>query len=451
MKKLYSILTLCAFLLVGFTQTANACDDSSAEFISAIPAANGDYIFTFDVCAEYLGLEGNPYEMVFTVLPATVNIVDFAPASYQTSYPDTYTGSVNNNVLTYDGVFLPVHNASTLCNTFTIRVDNCEIDEIRIQTNDYPSPLCTKSFTFEQICDNPCLESPLKSNINLAIPLGFAGATSETINGDTYAPFYDAYKIQFSGGTPPYSYTGSSLSSNAVKYKLNNQTNELVIYGPVSSSWEIVITDAEGCTETFQRPPHVVPVISGEAVPLHISSYTITPASSNTAYNGGVDITPTTGLNNPNYSYLWIDNLNATTALATTQDLSGVQKKTYYCNVNDGQANFLCAFIVKAQSNKNETEMIDMLFEDITTTSVSVYPNPVSDKAYVNINTNEEADAIVELYNINGQKVTTIYNGALNMTNRFEFSTENLSNGLYFVKTTSSTGFQDAYKIQVLK
>ena len=450
MKKLYSIFTLCAFLLVGFSYTATACDESSAEWINTNVQANGSYVVNLEVCAEYLGLEGNPYEMIFTVYPTDLNIINFAPASYQTSYPDTYTGSANGNVLTYDGVFLPVHNEATLCNTFAIQVDGC-VDQIDIQTNDYPSPLCTKTFTFDCTANPVCLESPLKSNILLALPLGHPNATALTIDGDTYAPFYDAYRMNFVGGTPPYSFAGSSISSSDVRYKLNNQANELIIYGPVNTTWEIVITDANGCQQVFQRPPHIVPVISGEAVPLHISDYSFTPASSATAANGAIDITPETGVNNPNYSFLWLDNLNATAPLFTTEDISGVPKKTYYCNVNDGSSNFLCAFILPAASSKGETDDIDFLFNDATSTSVNVYPNPVSDKAYVNITTNEAAEAMVELYNINGQKVATIFDGTLSATNQFEFSTENLSNGLYFVKTTSNTGFQDAYKIQVLK
>ena len=102
-------------------------------------------------------------------------------------------------------------------------------------------------------------------------------------------------------------------------------------------------------------------------------------------------------------------------------------------------------------SGKDQTENNDFLILNEILISVNVYPNPVSDRAFVNITTNEKANAMVELYNINGQKVATIFDGELNTTNQFEFSTENLSNGLYFVKTTSNTGFQDTYKIQILK
>ncbi|MGB1205058.1 MAG: T9SS type A sorting domain-containing protein [Chitinophagales bacterium] len=449
MKQIYSILTLCAALIVGFTHTAMACDESSAEWLGTTTEANGTYILNFEVCAEYSGLEGNPYEMIFTFSPSTVNVVNFSPASYDTSYPDTYTGSANDNVLTYDGVFLPVHNEVTLCNTFAIQVD-AFAEQVDIQTNDYPAATCTKTFLFDSTVDPICLESPMKSIMLLELPLGLQSAVSETIDGDTYAPFYDAYKLRFSGGTPPYSFSGS-ISSNAVKYKLNRQAGEIVIYGPVSSTWEIIVTDANDCVNIFDRPAHVVPVISGETAPLHISDYTITSASSNSAYNGAIDITPTTGLNNPSYDFLWLESLSANAPFATTEDVSNLNKSTYYMNVNDGDANFLCAFIVPVQSNKNEVDEIALLFEDITTTSVNIYPNPVSDRAYVNITTNEAAEAMVELYNINGQKVATIFEGNLDISNQIVFSTENLSNGLYFVKTTTSTGFQDAYKIQVLK
>ena len=397
--------------------------------------------------------------MIFTFSPASINIIDFTPASYQTSYPDTYTGSADGNVLTYDGVFLPVHNSNTLCNTFTITIDDCAFDELSIQTNDYPSTQCTRTIPFpDDYCDTQCVSSFIKSSTTIAIPLGLQGAVSETVDGLTYAPFYDAYRLKFTDGTPPYSYSG--WTEGDVRYNLNNQTNELTIYGPVSSNWEIVVTGADGCSKIFPRPPHVVPTLNAETLPLHIPTYDITGASSGSATDGAIDITPFTDASNPDYTYVWLSSLNPSNPpFADTEDVADLAKKTYFLRlVSQGYIGsdpltevFFCGFVLPIQSNKNEAEEVALLFDEITETSVNVYPNPVSDRAYVNISTNEECSAMVELYNINGQKVATIFDGELNTTNQFEFSTENLSNGLYFVKTTSSTGFQDAYKIQVLK
>jgi hypothetical protein len=448
MKRIYSILSLCA-LLVGFTHTATACDESSATQVGDVTAnANGSFTIEVDVCSEYIGLEGNPYELIFTFSPASINILNFTPASYDTSYPDTYTGSANGNVLTYDGVFLPVHNAETLCNTFSITFEGEGADELSIQTNDYPSPQCTHTIALPDISRPECVLDPIKANTLIAIPLGIQGAVSEEVGGFTYAPFYDAYLMSFVGGVPPYSYSGS-LSSNAVKYSLDKPNNKLTIYGPVSSTWEIIVTDSRGCTQVFPRPDHVVPVIDGETTSVYVSDYTFTPATSNSASNGAIDITPYSTQNTPAYSFTWMAPLG--TPFAATEDISSVRKKTYFLSLDDGASGFLCAFILPVQSGKDEVADLSLLFDEVANTNVSIYPNPVSDKAYVNITTNEVADAMVELYNINGQKVATIFEGTLNATNQFSFSTENLSNGLYFVKTTSSTGFQDAYKIQVLK
>ena len=243
------------------------------------------------------------------------------------------------------------------------------------------------------------------------MPLGVPDAVSETIDGNTYAPFYDAYKIKFNGiMSPPYSY-GGFISSTAVKYYLDKQNNELTIYGPVSSTWEVVIEDANCCQQRFQRPAHVVPIVSGTDVPLHISAYSITPASSHSATDGAINITPATSINNPNYSFSWLDSLSLDAEFATTEDVSDIQKKIYYCDMSDGNENFLCAFKLPIASGKDQTENNDFLILNEILISVNVYPNPVSDRAFVNITTNEKANAMVELYNINGQKVATIFDG----------------------------------------
>ena len=72
---------------------------------------------------------------------------------------------------------------------------------------------------------------------------------------------------------------------------------------------------------------------------------------------------------------------------------------------------------------------------------VSAYPNPFAQSTTVEISGTESVDAQVNVYNMNGQLVTTLYNGPMSAGShyRFTFSPETES-GVYFITVTTTEG-----------
>jgi hypothetical protein len=76
--------------------------------------------------------------------------------------------------------------------------------------------------------------------------------------------------------------------------------------------------------------------------------------------------------------------------------------------------------------------------------SLTIYPNPTKDDATVVIhNFNGKGNVVVSFVDITGKEVLSpIVNNNFNQTTSIQFSTENLSNGLYFVEVTSENKTQ---------
>ena len=66
---------------------------------------------------------------------------------------------------------------------------------------------------------------------------------------------------------------------------------------------------------------------------------------------------------------------------------------------------------------------------------MSIYPNPASDNAYINLNLTDDSDASIEIYNTVGQLVKTIDSIMLQAgENYVAVETSTLNAGMYIVK-----------------
>jgi hypothetical protein len=74
---------------------------------------------------------------------------------------------------------------------------------------------------------------------------------------------------------------------------------------------------------------------------------------------------------------------------------------------------------------------------DNSNVSLSVYPNPTTSTAFVNLNvTSTVNQAYVQVYNVNGQLVKNLNVGQLTPgTHKIDLGAESLANGTYVVKT----------------
>lgn len=120
-------------------QNSSACDDSSAVLVSATDNGDGTFTYVFDVCIEFNGLEGSPDAFDFTFSPASTVVQTspaFTPASVSTSSGDIYTGTANNNILSYaTGSTFIAHCCATLCDTYTITVQGAATS-VLVNTHD---------------------------------------------------------------------------------------------------------------------------------------------------------------------------------------------------------------------------------------------------------------------------------------------------------------------------
>ena len=71
------------------------------------------------------------------------------------------------------------------------------------------------------------------------------------------------------------------------------------------------------------------------------------------------------------------------------------------------------------------------------TSEFSVFPNPVNDVFQLKLNSDNPTNAKIDLYELQGKFVQTIYNGAAKSDKLVEVTRDkNISNGIYFLKAT---------------
>ena len=58
-------------------------------------------------------------------------------------------------------------------------------------------------------------------------------------------------------------------------------------------------------------------------------------------------------------------------------------------------------------------------------------------------------DVSLNLYDVTGKHVKAIYEGGINGSKNITFAVDDLQNGLYFYKVTTSDGFESVKKITV--
>jgi len=73
---------------------------------------------------------------------------------------------------------------------------------------------------------------------------------------------------------------------------------------------------------------------------------------------------------------------------------------------------------------------------DINSTLFKVYPNPANDKFTINFKANSDSNTKIELLDIIGRKMASIYNNKTFKSDSYEFdvNTKNINSGIYFIK-----------------
>ncbi|MBE0651613.1 MAG: T9SS type A sorting domain-containing protein [Bacteroidales bacterium] len=141
------------------------------------------------------------------------------------------------------------------------------------------------------------------------------------------------------------------------------------------------------------------------------------------------------------YQYVFDQQGNATTGDFYTwngawdQNQDGLLQISYNYNLDQS---YFTGYHVDAHYPKSVTTGIHEL-NDIT--GLSFGPNPSSGSTNMTFNLKNNAQLKIYLYNLDGERIQTIYEGTLNQgEHRFHINMQGLSNGIYFATLASGDG-----------
>jgi hypothetical protein len=107
----------------------------------------------------------------------------------------------------------------------------------------------------------------------------------------------------------------------------------------------------------------------------------------------------------------------------------------------------VCLTVHDMQNGEPSTFCREVVIETMTSTqvnhasqtSVEVYPNPVTNLATVKLETDESARTIVEVFNLTGQKMATLFDGVTDQgSHSIPWNAEGLEQGVYILQVHSN-------------
>lgn len=197
-------------------------------------------------------------------------------------------------------------------------------------------------------------------------------------------------------GATNYTWTGNGL---------NSTNGSSVTATPSQTSTYVVSSNDGGCTSTAQIT--VVVLASPQTPSISINNGVLT-SSPATYYQWYLNGTPING--------------------ATNQSYIPTQDGNYSVEVSNG-------FGCNAQSSDFPftTSVSELAFGG----SVSIFPNPASNQAFVDVKLNTSSDISIRLFNAVGQNLGQL-NSVESLGGLFSLPVEGLANGLYFVEITAN-------------
>ena len=150
-----------------FSFNSKACDEATIQLISQIDNGNGTYTYSFNLCIEFLGLEGNPDWFALQFSGGTyASISSFTPATLTTTTNDNYNGSiVGNSVRWTCPTLFPSNGSANFCNVVTVTTNGQASQVVAFYHDTYPSSDCQETLIFP-ICGISALVAGAQGSCN---------------------------------------------------------------------------------------------------------------------------------------------------------------------------------------------------------------------------------------------------------------------------------------------
>ena len=127
---------------------------------------------------------------------------------------------------------------------------------------------------------------------------------------------------------------------------------------------------------------------------------------------------------------------------------NGVELISEFNNPNFG-TNVTDVFWAESDG-EGEVDTTTTVEELFNSTNISIYPNPVSDKATLEVTTNSATSINLNIVNVLGKTMQSSVHNLNSGNNNITIDVNNLVNGIYFVQLTSE-GRSSTQKITVTK
>ncbi len=260
-----------------------------------------------------------------------------------------------------------------------------------------------------------------------------AGNTDEGgISG--VAPFtYNTTILEIEGGILPYDFDW--YTDGYVRYDIiyTETGANVTVYYSDDASWSVTASDSNACGTDQVTYSNIV---DSTNTLLDIDSYTVIPT--NVGSDGSINLNVSGGdFSCGTYLYEWSGpdtwpRVYSTTG-TDTYTLNNLPSGWYSVTITDCAGNTTEGWYWVPASIRGRTKNIEIL---------NVMPNPFADKAIVEFSANVSGNTTVNLYNIDGKQLATLYNATTQAGETYQVILDraNLPNGMYFVEMTNANG-----------
>jgi hypothetical protein len=242
--------------------------------------------------------------------------------------------------------------------------------------------------------------------------------------------------------------------SGYVQWAINQNANNTgviitVVYAD-NASWNLVVVDANGCSDTSLEFDNIPDTVNPSAL-LDIYDYTVASSASNTA-NGSVTVyveggTPCgTGLNQYQYEWSgpsnWTNPLGGPVSGSSSYTLSNLPSGWYIVTVTDCNNQETIGWYWVPKQIRGRGKLADGQ-------AITAYPNPFDHQTTIEFTVAETGNANLVVYSIDGKEVGTLFKGEAIADEVYDvqFNAEHLPAGMYIVELSAANGSKERYKL----
>ncbi|MGB0930189.1 MAG: T9SS type A sorting domain-containing protein [Chitinophagales bacterium] len=448
------------------------CLENETELDADSYSNNDTYIWSTTETTQTIGVTAGSYTVTVTNADGCIGTDEVEVVEFCCEAMAGTVSLLNQNICAINNLFLTTNNTHQMAAGYDLHyllVDNSTGIIEYINTDGVFSGIAPDGYEFYsyvEFSSNPPNPSPVGSSNLLLSDIGnidmgcYELSTPQTTTvpntpslSSTFTTTQGAVDLMFianltiTGGTPPYNIEFSNTQGGVITL-VPLLINQYAVRYPEGSSWELSITDDNGCESPNWS------IGSADNPNVLITDVLITKESCVNESDGAINITVSGGMPcipSPSYTYNWS---GPNSFSATTQDITDLVFGTYHVTVADcDNGSFANDYQVQRKpprssrgrgrtidcgtdnSNKAPTEYADEAF-------LEVYPNPFNYYTIIEFGMTQTGIVDIGLYALDGQKVRGIYHNSVEneMIHRIHFEAENIQSGMYLLQLKTENG-----------